>query len=256
MLNYLFFCFIKEYNNTKSMAGKIWKIKVLSGELHVDDKVSLFAVDYYWNNNKFNRVDAVIKHIKRDIVYNENDLYEIAKQGDIVTINLKQCYADGKKINKSEIAINNTSVGYGYNVVCKSINSLKIKFYDYSDFIIKLNISLEKSIIKQQKYLQENIKVKKLNMPTACVVSLLWFGKVVPIEVVDINYSDDFSTNNTLIEFKLVNNKYLSIPLNENLQNIIKNVVIKDYFCTEKNKNDKNVIHRWKYYKGEMFFDN
>jgi len=225
------------------MSGKIWVIKLLYGSLSVGDKISFYCVDISNQIYTFNKVVAVVKHIKQNLGLEANDKFlETANQGDIISINLKECRVDGKKIDKRDIKIKKNSIGFGQSVICEGFNLIKVKFVKCDDFVNKLKKPFDN---KQELHIENNKNKNKLK--TRLLLLLLWFGKIIPVTVVNVEGSN--------VSFRLLNNQELPIPINENFRNHIKRIIIKDMVKVENEGRRKSGIPKWKYYVGELLFD-
>jgi hypothetical protein len=261
MANDLLFCVVKEFGKRKTgkaeIAGKIFQIKILSGSLSVGDEVSLYSVDLDNPKRKcgFNKLDGTIKEIKR-LDSEVNEFEEVANRGDIVTINLsKQCTVDGKKVDRNDIVTKNSTIGVSHDEPCDGVDLLRLRFKRLKKCLVCKNCKkcrifterLRASLDKERKSYKNGVKTQ----PRACIVSLLWFGKKIAAEVVSV--ADDVDA---VVCFKLLNNQTLPIPKNSELRKHIMHVVVKDHYCTEQRGRNKPGEAKWKYYSGDIVFDN
>ena len=242
MADKLFFCVIKEYGQTGNMAGKVWHIKILSGSLSVGDRISLFCVDLPGQKCAFNKVEAVAKHIKRELDP-DAALYETALQGDIVTVNLKQCYLDGKKIDKKQITAKNVSAGCGGDVCCDGADVITVKFDVKScgKFIDRLLKSYDGHI--------ENPK-----QDTAYNVSFLWLGKRVNAGLLVLPGGRALIEKGT-VKFKILYGQKLPVPRDDGLRGHIRRAVFADQFCAAAEGRNRRGAPGWNYYVGELLFN-
>lgn len=246
----LLFYFVKEYGKPQSMAGKIWQIKILSGTLSVGNKVSLHGVTVFSKKGESPKVDATIKQIRRESSGESESDIITASQGDIVTINISKCSVNRKKIDKRNITVGKRALGLRFGEPCDNINSFKVKFEKHEAFVEQL----EQSLQRQSLFPKKLKKQKQTNEPTAYMVSLLWFGRKIPITVGDVVCMPQ--QNGTIVNFRLLNDQTLPIPQNQYLRNLMKRAIIKDRYCEKQQARWKKGIHCWKYYVGEMQFEN
>jgi len=216
---------MKEYNNTNNMSGKIWLVRVLSGKIQVDDKISICGTILKGSVQQW-RANAVVKEIRRD-----NVTVDMANPGDFVTLNLKQCQIDGRRIPKSEILSQKTSLGIGYDVECNNISQIKIHFVDDDSFYDRLENSLNR--------LQ---KKRGLLRATGYQVSLLWFGQSTVAHAVSVDLLPDFSY---VVTFRLHNDHYLPIPNSNELRKYVTKIIVKDRIVFKPG-------YRWDYHAGEI----
>lgn len=225
MSDKLLFYIIKEYRQTANMAGKIWRIKLVSGELKVGDEIRLFGVKTA-DTKEFCDVEAVVKSMRIDVGLTSEDV-EVATESDIITIDVKNCYANGKKINKNDILSTKITLGSNASVACEYAPSISIRLDKCEEFVEKLAVSIEYS--KRRGY----------------EASMLWFGNHVSIAVTDIEIVDD----GYVATFRL-NGAPLPIPQDDKLKDLIKYAVIKDRQLVKSFGRNKAGIHEWRYYNG------
>ena len=188
--NNLLFSIDKEIPNPRSQAGKVWRVNVKNGCLKVDDKVKITSVSLkgHPKTSVFD-VEATVKAIREELsVYEEDANTEVAYTGSIVTIDLKACYANGKKIDKGDIISTYQSYGISINEPVTLYDAFDIRFAD-----------IEKAfdVIREG---QE--------------VLLLWFGKRTPATITKIP--------DTLegMFVRLKHGKKIAIPTNPDLRNL------------------------------------
>lgn len=220
----LLFCILKEFNKPRSMAGKVWRVKVLSGDLRVGDPIRLYCVNSPNRKSTFSKVDAVVKHVKREFdsgLPGAEELNYHAVAGDIVTINVSQCYIDDKKIDKNKIKVNRISIGASRGSAFTAHNRIKIRFPNSPEFIDK---------------------VEKSNSHASL---LLWFGKGVAVS------AEGVDAEAGVVTFGLMNGKELPVPENPELRALMQRVIIKYRCYVGKFANNKNE-YRWRYAVGEF----
>lgn len=245
MTNELLFYFLREYNHTQTMAGKIWCIKLLAGQLCLNDEISLFGIDVVGDERFSGKVNAVIKNIcKNGKFADKSDI--IANQGDIITIDLKHCYADGKKIDKRDIKMTKSSIGVSLNEDCENMHTMNVRFKDEADFIEKLMLTLEKQKEKSLELKREFINGYQ--------VSIVWFGKSISAYCTSINFlHENYLSNNDIVASFKLRNYTLPIPKSSNIRNMIEYIVIKEPININV---DKTLSTRWVYHSGELVFEN
>ena len=224
----LLFYIVKEFRQTESMSGRIWRIKVVSGELRVGQKVRFFGVKV---DGYATEVEAEVKGMRRDVGLT-NEEVEFATESDIVTIDVKNCYAQGKKINKNDVFATKVTLGGDETVECDRAEEITLELDKSEDLIEKLVTSVEKS--KKRGY----------------EASLLWFGNRVSIAVTDVELSE----KDTFVAKFNVNGAPLPVPTDESLREIIKYAVVKDRQLVKSFGRNKSGIHEWRYYNGEFIF--
>ncbi|MBR1747115.1 MAG: hypothetical protein IJ735_02750 [Clostridia bacterium] len=224
----LLFYIVKEFRQTESMSGKIWRIKVVSGTLRVGQKVRFFGVKI---EGFATEADGVVKSMRRDVGLSCEDVEE-ASESDIVTIDIKNCYSKGKKINKNDIFSTKVTLGGEESVECDRGSSVTLELDKCDEFLEKLVASLERS--KKHGY----------------EASLLWFGNRVSIAVADVELSE----SDAFVAKFNVNGSPLPIPVDPALREIVKFAVVKDRQLVKSFGRNKSGIHEWRYYNGTMVF--
>ena len=224
----LLFYIIKEFRQTESMSGKIWRIKIVSGSLQVGQKIRFFGVKI---NGVATEADGVIKSMRRDVGLTYEDVEE-ATESDIVTIDIKNCYSKGKKITKNDIFATKITLGGEESVECDRGEKIVLELDKSEDFIEKLVASLERS--KKRGY----------------EASMLWFGNRVSIAVTDVELSE----KDTFVAHFNVIGSPLPVPCDESLRDLIKYAVVKDRQLVKSFGRNKSGIHEWRYYGGTMLF--
>ncbi|MDR2600423.1 MAG: hypothetical protein LBC73_09125 [Oscillospiraceae bacterium] len=257
----LLFCIIKEFNTLYS--GKIFQVKILSGNMSVGEEICLYGVVVLGHKGNSNKITAEVKQIRH--LNSENDFEKdrkgslFAEQGDIITINLKNCRHDGKRIDKSDFILSNVTLGVYLEAKCDFVDVINLKLLNHNKsnakFIKKLNDSLERKDSKKRF--------------SACNVSLLWFGKKVSSELINIygvnaeiinmivsdgNANYNF-INDMIISYRALNNYRFPIPNNVELRKYIERIIIKDTHSTKQMGRGKKGEPIWRYYPSNVLFD-
>ena len=193
----LMFSVDREFNTTKNKTGKVWRIHIWSGKINVGDKIQLTSVKIE-NKGKSELYDikATVKaiHTEFDSVEDTKEV-ECASLMDLVTIDLKDCTLNGRKLSKKEIFTTKQSIGFSEAEEIVKENEITIKLDDWEKVLEEIEIGEQ--------------------------VVLLWFGNRISANVIAIPDSLD------KIVIKLYGNKFLDIPKNKRLKEIeaISNVV-------------------------------
>jgi hypothetical protein len=186
----LLFSFVKEIPAPNTKAGKVWRVYIRNGELNVNDRITITAVtiDGYSHSEVYN-IEATIKSIHEEFDAIEGVMVtDTAQKDSIVAINLKSCYVNGKRINKKEISITKESIGISFEEKIDQYNSFYIRFTDANKAI---------NVIKEGR-----------------VVLLLWFGKRVSANIIEISESLEW------MRVQLLNNNTLAIPQNDSFRKL------------------------------------
>lgn len=224
----LLFYIVKEFKQTESMSGKIWRIKVVSGELRVGQKIRLFGVKIF---GEATEADGIVKSMRRDVGLSAEDI-ETATENDIVTIDLKNCYTKGKKITKNDLFSTKVTLGGEESVECDRGDKIVLELDKSEEFVEKLVTSLERS--KKRGY----------------EASMLWFGNRVSIAVTDVDLTDE---DTFVAKFNVIGSP-LPIPTAPELRELIKYAVVKDRQLVKSFGRNKSGIHEWRYYGGTLLF--
>ena len=153
----LLFSIVKEIPAPNSKAGKVWRIHIVNGKLRVNDKVVITAavIDGFLGSHYYN-VDATIKSIHEEFDPSEGIREtDTAHTGSIVTVNLKNCYVDGKRIQKKEIETTKQSIGLRSGEKFTQREAFYIRFVDAEKAFDIIRVGQE--------------------------IMLLWFGKQGPL---------------------------------------------------------------------------
>ena len=163
--NNLLFSIDKEITNPSSCAGKVWRILIISGTLHVGDIIRITSVNLAGRiKSDYSDIGAEVKSIHEEL-----DAIEGVKEinassiGSIVGVDIKNCYCGSKRIHKKEIKISKQSIGFSYDE----------PFDKYSCLYFRFSVA------------DEAISV----IGTGQNVIILWFGKAVAAKVTKISES-------------------------------------------------------------------
>jgi len=190
----LLFSFDAEIDNPNSRAGKVWRIHMENGVLNVGDCIMIASVNISNTpKSEFFNVEAAVKSIHTEMDFAVEGIKETenARKGDIVGINIRDCYCGKRKIDKKDIKITKYSAGFSVAEQLNYHNEFYIRFVD-----------CEKALI-----------VKELQH-----ITILWFGKMIPAKV--IKFSDSIDA----IHVKLLYDRKIPVPQNSD---IIKKIVMR-----------------------------
>jgi hypothetical protein len=178
----LLFSIIKEIPTPNTKAGKVWRIHIINGRLNINDKITITSalVDGF-PGLEFYNVEATVKSIHEEFDMSEGILEaDTACKDSIVTINLKSCYVDGKRINKKAIEITKQSIGIAFSEKFTQRDKFYIRFVDAEKAIDLIRVGQD--------------------------VLLLWFGKRISAKIMGIADSIEG------MYIRLLNNRKLAIP--------------------------------------------
>ncbi len=186
----LLFSVDKEIASPRSNVGKVWRVHIRNGTLHVDDKIRLTSVSLEGRpRGETCDIEAAVKSIHEELDALEGVAdTDAAYTGGIVTIDLKGCTADGRRIDKKEIQITKQSYGLGQGETYRHHNTVTIRFSD----------------------IEQALEIVKLGQE----VMLLWFGKGVPAKITGID--DSFAR----MEARLLHGRTVAIPDSEELRDL------------------------------------
>jgi hypothetical protein len=223
MENKLLFTFTHEFQKTKRMSGKIWKIRILSGELRIGDKICIYGVKPT-NDVSSCFIKAEIKSIFIETgVENQTTSLQLANESDIVTIDLKNCYSDKKKINKNDIFIDKICFG----VYCKE------EICEYSDILLKLDQSENSDQIISKFHKNESSK-----KPVKSKVKVIWFGSKLEFTVIKaIDNTIYVSLNHLNVEHSIF------LPIDTSLKRYFSKIIIKRKLLIDKEKKTYRYIY-------------
>lgn len=190
--NKLLFTVDKSYMQPVQQTGKCWRIKILSGNIEIGQKIILAPVKV---NNEFESITATIKNIRCDFSTAEGvELIKNASEGDIVGIDIGNIYAGHRKLSKREINTISTSIGLDIRQ--------KYKMTDMIFFHTSYK-NLDKISIKRQ-------------------MDLLWYGRPITFEIIEKNITD----NDIIVQGKLMG-RQIAIPIMQSGECMNPNIIIK-----------------------------
>jgi len=178
----LLFSIIKEFPLPNTKAGKVWRVHIINGELNVNDRITITAVTVGgYPSAEFHDIEATVKAIHEELDAAEGILEtDSARKGSIVTINLKGCYVDGKRINKKDIAVTKQSIGLAFREKFTQCDKFYIRFADAEKAFDVIRVGQD--------------------------ILLLWFGKRVTAKIMEISDSVEG------MYIQLLDNRALAIP--------------------------------------------
>lgn len=178
----------KEIGKTRTNVGKVWRVVVRNGNLELNDKIKLCGVSIEGIQGTYDVV-ADVKSIHAEYHPSEGIReVQIANKDELVSINLKNCYVNGRRIDKGDIQVNKETVIYASSEQTRRLNELYIRLP---------NIDLEIELLE-----------------VGQDVVLLWFGKRLTAKIVA--FPDELDG----IIVRLMAGVALSIPNDFNFQNI------------------------------------
>lgn len=188
----LLFTVDRSYMQPVKKTGKCWRIKILSGNIEVGQKIILGPVKI---NKDYEIVTATIKNIRCDFSTDEGIKETTsASEGDIVGIDLGDIYAGHKKMSKREINTISTSVGLDVKQEYKITDT----FSFYTSYK-----NMDKIVIKRQ-------------------MDLLWYGRPITFEIIEKSTDDE----GIRVKGKIMGRKMV-IPLSESGECINSNIIIR-----------------------------
>lgn len=191
----LLFCIYNQIDKPSSQAGKVWMIKIIQGEISIDDKIRISPV--LTKDNEFVSICANIKTLRYDLHEDEkNEIITTASAGEIVGIDIKNIYCNNERIDKKSFDAIYTTCGFsnGANYLISDIFSFAIDI-DYEE-IFKLNREF----------------------------SLIWFGRSIPFSI----YKEPTKNGNQLWVIAKVKSRKLTLPIHENGEFYFTKLIIKD----------------------------
>ena len=202
----LLFSIDKEIARPRSQAGKVWRIHIRNGSLNVDDGIMLTEVNLKGRpRGETYNITAAVKSIHEELSVDEaQSETQTAYRGSIVTVDLKSCYAEGRRIDKGDIMTTNSSIGLAEGEPVKLCDKLYIKFEDPEKALPLVNEGQE--------------------------IILLWFGKKVTADITAVPDTLDG------IHVQLKYGKRIALPADPALQDIqaLKNIKIRTQYGNRK----------------------
>jgi translation elongation factor EF-1alpha len=142
--NGLLFCIDRKISLPKSQAGKIWRIKIIQGQLSNDDSITLSPV--LTDKKDLVSVEAKVKTIREDIHKTEKkSVAPFAGPGSIIGLDLYEISIAGRRIQKKDFDFLYTTCGF--NTGIKFDISDKFTFSITSDVSEIFGIGREYSLI-------------------------------------------------------------------------------------------------------------
>lgn len=178
----------KEIGKTRTNVGKVWRVVVRNGNIELNDKIKLCGVSVGGIQGTYDVV-ADVKSIHAEYHPSEGIReVQIANKDELVSINIKNCYVNGRRVDKGDIQVNKETVIYSANEKTKKLNELYIRLP---------NIDFELELLEVGQDLV-----------------LLWFGKRLTAKI--IGFPDDLDG----IIVRLIDGVSLTIPEDFNFQNL------------------------------------
>lgn len=189
----LLFYVDRSYLKSKQYTGQSWRIKILQGNINVNQEIILSPVLI---NNEIGTIKAKIKSIRADLEKTNTDVTKItsAMEGSFVGIDLYDIYVGNRRVNKENIRTICTSCGFSSELM-----------YKVSDiFVFKTNF----------------INLEKVNEGRQ--MDILWFGRAVTFQVVKReSVIDGIKVTGRIM------NKYISMPVTDEGKFVIKDLIIR-----------------------------
>lgn len=150
----LLFYIDKSYKKTRLHTGQSWRIKILQGNIYLNQEIYLSPVRV---NNEIGTVKAKIKSIRGDLEKEKiiNNM-EMALPGSFVGIDLTDIRMGNRNVRKGDLTTLKTSCGFSANLQCKTsdIFTFRTRF-----------MNLDKCNINRQ-------------------MNMLWFGRPITFQVI------------------------------------------------------------------------
>lgn len=228
MKNPLLFSFIKEFSVTRSMSGKIWRIKVLCGKLKKDEYVKIFGI--LTKDNIGIEIIGRVNSIHAEVGETKAATIGCAEVGDIVTIDLKNCTYNGYTIDKNEFHITDFSIGVNIDTKVYGYKEVPVLFRD-----------------KNEEFLYKLINIQEKRNLQAYESVLLWLGNNVPI-----CWNGIETQKNLIIAYLRILKGQLYIPDNEEMSSLLSRIIIKETCLEKKYGRNRSGLYENIYYKGTI----
>lgn len=189
----LLFYVDRSHLQSKQYTGQSWRIKIIQGEISVGQEIIMSPVLI---NGDIGSIKGKVKSIRSDLEKTENTVINVesASEGSFVGIDLYDIRLGNRKISKDNLKTVCTSCGF--------TSDLKFKISD--TFIFRTNFeNFEKFNVKRQ-------------------MDVLWFGRAITFQVV----SRESVMNGVEVTAKIMN-KWISMPVMENGELLIKDLIIR-----------------------------
>lgn len=155
--------------------GKVWRVKLLQGQVFKGSTIKIVPVKY---EREFASITAKV----RDIGFEHGGGADFAENGDIVSLDLSETKMNGKSCDKSAIQKIRTSCIVSSEILMKMGNILRFR-----------------------------IPLEKYNFKPLAQLFVLWFGRLVPCTIVNL----DKDTDNGIITLELEKTN-AALPFNSN----------------------------------------
>lgn len=191
----LLFCIYNQIDKPSSKAGKVWMIKIIQGELALNDKIVISPV--LTKDKEFVSVCANVKTLRYDLHEDEeSEIVTTAVAGEIIGIDIKNVYCNNEKIDKKDFDTIYTTCGFNNGV----------KYLTSNIFNFAIDIEYEEIFTLNREF------------------SLIWFGRSIPFSVCGSSVKND----NQLCIAAKVKSRKLALPIHENGEYYFTKLIIKD----------------------------
>lgn len=178
----------KEIGKTRTNVGKVWRVAVRNGSIEVNDKIKLCGVSIEGIQGIYD-VEAEVKSIHAEYHPSEGIReVKLANKDELVSINLRNCYVNGRRIDKGDIKVNKETVIYSASEQTVKMNQFYIRLPQIDTAIELLQVGQD--------------------------IVLLWFGKRLTAKI--IGFPEEIDG----IIVRLMEGVSLSIPENFKFQNL------------------------------------
>ena len=178
----------KEIGKTRTNVGKVWRVVVRNGSIEVNDKIKLCRVSIEGMQG-IHDVVAEVRSIHAEHHFSEGvKEIQIANKDELVSINLKNCYVNGRRVDKGDIQVDRETIIYSASEETRNISEFYIR-------IPNMEQALELFDVGQD-------------------IVLLWFGKRLTAKIT--GFPDDLDG----IYIKLIDGITLAIPTDFQFQNL------------------------------------
>lgn len=191
----LLFCIYNQIDKPSSKAGKVWMIKIIQGEISVDDQIIISPV--LTKNKEFISVCATVKTIRYDLNEDEEkQIIKTASAGEIVGIDLKNIHCKNERIDKKSFDTIYTTCGFDSNV----------NFVVSDTFVFSIKIEYDEIFTLNREF------------------CLIWFGRSIPFTI----YKQPYTKNNQIYISAKIKSRKLALPVYKNGEYYFKQLIIKD----------------------------
>ena len=191
----LLFSVHNQIDKPSSRSGKVWMIKIIQGEISINDKIKISPV--LTKDKEFATIHAEVKTLRHDLHDGEDDeSADTATAGEIVGIDIKNIYCDNNRIDKKTFDTIYTSCGFNDDVE-----------YASSDiFCFAIDEKYEECFTEKREF------------------GLIWFGRKITFAVC----KQPTKENGHLYVTAKINSRKLSLPINNNGEYYFTKLIIKD----------------------------